>query len=176
MHWKCVYTCGRPTSKSVSGCDGIICYNVQLLSLSLLHHSPSFRWFASRDYQGWFQGYVIGGGGGVKANLTNSHRLMLRFDQLESVNVDVWPTWVGQCWGLTNSDQSVLRYDQFELVNVEVWPTRILLLNKMLALAIFDGPTQSGFDQLSQQHWGGGGNTPPPPPPWSHPWGLLILK
>ena len=30
-----------------------------------------------------------GGGGGVKANLTNSRRSMLRFDQLESVNVEV---------------------------------------------------------------------------------------
>ena len=28
-------------------------------------------------------------GGGVKANLTNSRRSMLRFDQLESVNVEV---------------------------------------------------------------------------------------
>ena len=40
--------------------------------------------------QGWFQGYVIwgwGGGGGV--NLTNSRWSMLRFDQLESVNVEV---------------------------------------------------------------------------------------
>ena len=30
-----------------------------------------------------------GGGVGVKANLTNSSRSMLRFDQLESVNVEV---------------------------------------------------------------------------------------
>ena len=30
-----------------------------------------------------------GGGGGVKANLTNSCRSMLRFDQLESVDVEV---------------------------------------------------------------------------------------
>ena len=29
------------------------------------------------------------GGGGGKANLTNSRRSMLRFDQLESVNVEV---------------------------------------------------------------------------------------
>ena len=34
------------------------------------------------------------------------------------------------------------------------------LFNKILALAIFDGPTQSGFDQLSQEHWGWG--YPPP--------------
>ena len=39
------------------------------------------------EAQGWLQGYVIGGG--LKANLTNSHRSMLRFDQLESVNVEV---------------------------------------------------------------------------------------
>ena len=45
----------------------------------------------------------------------------------------------------------MLRYDQLESVNVEVSSPRILLLNKILALAIFDGPTQSGFDQLSQQ-------------------------
>ena len=32
-----------------------------------------------------------------------------KFDQLESVNVEVWPTWVGQYWGLTNSSRSVLR-------------------------------------------------------------------
>ena len=37
--------------------------------------------------QGWLQGYVIGGG--VEANLTNSCWSMLRFDQLESVNVEV---------------------------------------------------------------------------------------
>ena len=30
-----------------------------------------------------------GGGGRVKANLTNSRRSMLRFDRLESVNVEV---------------------------------------------------------------------------------------
>ena len=39
--------------------------------------------------QGWLQGYVIGGGGGLKENLTNSSRSMSRFDQLESVNVEV---------------------------------------------------------------------------------------
>ena len=88
--------------------------------------------------------------------LTNSSRSMLRFDQLESVNVEVWPTRVGQCWGLINSNQSMLRYDQLESVNVEVWPTRILLLNKILALAIFDGPTQVS-------NMGGGGVTPPTP-------------
>ena len=38
--------------------------------------------------QGWLQGYVMRGGG-VKANLTNSCWSMLRFDQLESVNVEV---------------------------------------------------------------------------------------
>ena len=27
---------------------------------------------------------------------------------------------------------------------------------------LFNSPMQSGFDQLSQQHWGG-------TPPWSHP-------
>ena len=37
--------------------------------------------------QGWLQGYVIGWG--VKANLTNSCRSMLRFDQLKSVDVEV---------------------------------------------------------------------------------------
>ena len=37
--------------------------------------------------QGWLQGYVIGGW--VKENLTNSCRSMLRFDRLESVNVEV---------------------------------------------------------------------------------------
>ena len=55
----------------------------------------------------------------------------------------------------------MLKYDQLESVNVEVWRTWILLLSKILALAIFDGPTQSGFDQLSQQHWRGGGGVPP---------------
>ena len=110
--------------------------------------------------------------------LTDSSRSMLRFGQLESVNVEVWPTRVGQCWGMTNSSQSMLRYDRLESVNVEVWPTRIVLLNKILALAIFDGPTQSGFDQLSQDltnsvsNIGSGGGDPPPP--WSHPW--LLLK
>ena len=62
--------------------------------------------------------------GGVKANLTNSRRSMLRVDQLELVNVEVWPTRVGQCWGLTNSSRSMLRFDQLESVSVEVWPTR----------------------------------------------------
>ena len=38
--------------------------------------------------QGWLQGYAIGGGG-VKANLTNLSRSVLRFDQLESVIVEV---------------------------------------------------------------------------------------
>ena len=63
-------------------------------------------------------------GGGVKENLTNSRRSMLRFDRLESVNVEVWPTRVGQCWGLTNSSRSMLRFGQLESVNIEVWPTR----------------------------------------------------
>ena len=36
--------------------------------------------------QGWPQKYVIGGG---EENLTNSSQSMLRFDQLESVNVEV---------------------------------------------------------------------------------------
>ena len=70
----------------------------------------------------------------------------------------------------------MLRYDQLESVNVEVWPTQIFLLNKILALAIFDGPTQSGFYQLSQKDCGGGGgvfNTPPPSLPRSHPWPQL---
>ena len=172
--------------------------------------------------QGWLQGYVIGGGG-VKANLTNSRRsmlrfdslesvnvevwparvgqywglpdssrLMLRFDRLESVSVEVWPTRVGRCWGLTNSSRSVLRYDRLESVNVEVWSTWILLLNKILALAIFDGPIQSGFDQLSQDLTNsvsniGGGVSPPPPPPLEPSlcctnsgayvcWGLWILE
>ena len=63
----------------------------------------------------------------------------------------------------------MLRYDRLELVNVEVGSTRILLLNKILALAIFDGPIQSGFDQLSQDltnsvsNIGGGVLHPPPP-------------
>ena len=149
---------------------------------------------------------VVGGGGEVKANLTNSRRsmlrferlesvnvevwparvgqcwgltdssrFMLRFDRLESVSVEVWPTQVGRCWGLTGSSQSMLRFDQLESVNVEVWSTRILLLNKILTLAIFDGPIQSGFDQLSQDLTNSvsnivGGLTPPPPPPWSDPW------
>ena len=43
---------------------------------------------AEAHSQGWLQGYVIGGGG-VKENLTNSRRSMLRFDRLESVNVEV---------------------------------------------------------------------------------------
>ena len=99
-----------------------------------------------------------GRGGGVKANLTNSRRS----------TVEVWPTRVGQCWGLAGSSRSMLRFDRLESVNVEVWPTRIVLLNKILALAIFDGPTQSGIDQLSQDltnsvsNIGGGGNPPPP--------------
>ena len=29
------------------------------------------------------------------------------------------------------------------------------LFNKILAFAIFDGPTQSGFNQLSQEHYSG---------------------
>ena len=62
--------------------------------------------------QGWLQGYVIGGGGKRK------------FDQLVSVDVEVWPTWIGQCWGLTNSSRSMLRFGQLESVNIEVWPTR----------------------------------------------------
>ena len=33
-------------------------------------------------------------------------------------------------------------------------------------------PTQSGFDQLSQQHWGG---LPPPPPLWRHPWCMASI-
>ena len=71
----------------------------------------------------------------------------------------------------------MLRYDRLESVNVEVRSTRILLLNKILALAIFDGPIQSGFDQLSQDltnsvsNIGGGGLTLTPlepslPPPF----------
>ena len=60
---------------------------------------------------------------------------MLRFDQLESVNV---------------------RYDQLAPAS------RGHLFSKISALAIFDGPTEIGFDQLSQEHWG---LTAPPPPP-----------
>ena len=75
--------------------------------------------------QGWLQGYVIGGGGGIKANLTNSRRSMLRFDRLESVNVEVWPARVSQCWGLTDSSQSMLKFDRLESVSVEVWPTQV---------------------------------------------------
>ena len=78
------------------------------------------RWHTGRDGS---KGTCWGGGG--KANLTNSRRSMLRFDQLELVNVEVWPTRVGQCWGLTNSSRSMLRFDQLESVNVEVWPTRV---------------------------------------------------
>ena len=65
------------------------------------------------------------GGGGVKANLTNSRRSMLRFDRLESVNVEVWPARVGQCWGLTDSGRSMLRFDRLESVSVEVWLTQV---------------------------------------------------
>ena len=148
-------------------------------------------------------------GGGVKANLTNSRRSTLRFDQLQSVNVEVWPTRVGQCWGLTDSSRSMLRFgwlesvnvevwptrvgqcwglaglsrsmlrfDQLESVNVEVWPTRVsqcwgmtnsnCFIKQNISVGHFwwsnsvrVWPTQSGFDQLSQQHWGG---WPPPPP------------
>ena len=48
-----------------------------------------------------------------------------KFDQLASVDVEVWPTRVGQCWGLTNLSRSMLSFDQLESVNVEVWPTRV---------------------------------------------------
>ena len=61
---------------------------------------------------------------GVKENLTNLRRSVLRFDRLESVNVEVWPTRVGQYWGLANSSRSMLRFGQLESVNIEVWPTR----------------------------------------------------
>ena len=88
--------------------------------------------------------------------LTNSSRPVLRFGQLETVSVEGWTTRVGQCWGLNNLRRSMLRFDQLESVNVEVWPTQILLLNKILVLAIFDGPTQSA-------KWG------PPPPPGAVP-------
>ena len=77
---------------------------------------------ASRDGS---KGMWLGGGGGAKANLTNSRRSTLRFDRLESVNVEVWPTPVGQCWGLTDSSRSMLRFDRLESVNVEVWPARV---------------------------------------------------
>ena len=62
--------------------------------------------------QGWLQGYVTGGGGN-------------KFDQLASVDVEVWPTRVGQCWGLTDSSQSMLRFDWLKSVGVEVWPARV---------------------------------------------------
>ena len=110
--------------------------------------------------------------------LSGSSRSMMRFDRLESVNVEVWPARVGQCWGLTDSSRSMFRYDQLESVNVEVWPARVgqcwglTNLNCFIKQNISVGhfwwsnsvrvwPTQSGFDQLSQQHWEG---TPPPSP------------
>ena len=119
------------------------CWGLTNLSRSMLRFDHlelvSVEVWPTRDGQCW--------------GLNNSSRSMLRFDQLEPISVEVWPTQDGQCWGLNNSNQSMLRYDQLESVNIEVWPTWILLLNKILALAIFDGPTQSGLDQLSQQHW-----------------------
>ena len=110
----------------------------------------------SNKYSGMAPRVHDWGAGGLKANLTNSCRSMLRFDQLESVNVEVWPTPVGQCWGLTNLSRSMLRFDRLEAVTVEVWPTRILFIKQNISVS------WSGFDQLSQQHWGGGGGTPAP--------------
>ena len=65
-----------------------------------------------------------GGGGGYKRKFDQLSRSMLRFDRLVSVNAEVWPTRVGQCWGLANSSRSMLRLGQLESVNIEVWPTR----------------------------------------------------
>ena len=92
---------------------------------------------------------------------------MLRFDQLESVNVEVWPVRVGQCWGLTNSRRSMLRFDQLKSVNVKVWPIRVgqywgltnsnSFIKQNISVSHFwwsnsvrIWPIQSGFDQLSQ--------------------------
>ena len=53
--------------------------------------------------------------------MTNSSRSMLRFDQLESVNVEVWPTRVGQCWGLTNSNSFINIYIYIYIYRPVIW-------------------------------------------------------
>ena len=86
---------------------------------------------------------------------------MLRFDRLESVNVEVWPTRVGRCWGWTNSSRSLLRFGQLESVNIEVWPTRdgqcrgltdssrsMLRFDRLESVSVEVWPTQVG------QCWG----------------------
>ena len=85
--------CPNEDSTKCKACSSVNLCGKTCEKEEFLFHCDGNHFPASRrcPRQGWLQGYVIGRGwgGGVKENLTNSRRSMLRFGQLESVNVEV---------------------------------------------------------------------------------------